>query len=71
MKKKKRSKKKKKNKQKEDCKTIKTLIKKKKKNVFSMQVELFLRFEGLSLGLKYRQTKKGLGTIFRDRKTHI
>ena len=36
-----------------------------------MQVELFLRFEGLSLGLKYRQTKKGFGTIFRDRKTHI
>ena len=46
-------------------------LKKKKKNVFSMQVEFFLRFEGLSLGLKYRQTKKGFGTIFRDRKTHI
>ena len=36
-----------------------------------MQVEFFLRFEGLSLGLKYRQTKKGFGTIFRDRKTQI
>ena len=45
--------------------------KKKKENVFSMQVEFFLRFEGLSLGLKYRQTKKGFGTIFRDRKTQI
>ena len=47
------------------------LKKKKKENVFSMQVEFFLRFEGLSLGLKYRQTKKGFGTIFRDRKTQI
>ena len=46
-------------------------LKKKKENVFSMQVEFFLRFEGLSLGLKYRQSKKGFGTIFRDRKTQI
>ena len=44
---------------------------KKKNNVFSMQVEFFLRFEGLSLGLNYRQTKKGFGKIFRDRKTQI
>ena len=37
-----------------------------------MQVEFFLRFEGLSFGLKYRQTKKGFGTIFRERgKTQI
>ena len=43
-------------------------LKKKKK---SMQVEFFLRFEGLSLWLKYRQTKKGFGTIFRYRKTQI
>ena len=60
------------NKQKADCRGIYIFLEKKKKRFqYASRVTFFLRFEGLSLGLRYRQTKKGFGKIFRDRKTQI
>ena len=48
-----------------------SLKKKKKRFQYASRVTFFLMFEGLLLGLRYRQTKKGFGKIFRDRKTQI
>ena len=60
------------NKQKADFRGIQTFLKKKKKRFqYASRVTFFLMFEGLLLGLRYRQTKKGFGKIFRDTKTQI
>ena len=41
-----------------------SLKKKKKRFQYASRVTFFLRFEGLSLGLRYRQTKKALVKYF-------
>ena len=55
------------NKQKNRKQTVEAFrpsLKKKKRFQYASRVTFFLRFEGLSLGLRYKQTKKALVKYF-------